>query len=1183
MLKKIMATVLSVTMVLAMLPATGVFAEYPTTALAPVYYMDNGSAKENAATSTDGVALDDFEFEGYETDVLNGYPNRYYGGNADKGVFFSESGAKVYSVIDDGTNSSNQVLQSYTSTSVVKNNTRKICRQANQMIRFSFDVRFTSIGTGYTTKDNVALGREFGYNDCLYLTYDSVTLKPYIVPGSTKSDLSTGAPIDLNKWYKVTVVIGIDGKSNYYLTEKNSDVILVKSASSSVVSTAGSNIRLSGASHRAVTEAELTNGTTTVQRDNAELMVYTPANCAPEVLSNSVSGGAQIKTSDPTISVTFDQPISTTLSTATIAEAGGTPANCTIAKNANKLNTYDFTYVGMEGGKNYTLDISGCKNDGGKAVKAGNTSIAFSTEESELSESIFTEDFETNLLSSNRNGWNGTLDPTKSFIAAKQQGNVDTLAWVNIGSAENANYVLQYDSTNSGNILDAFHTVEKITPAYDEASGKYEQLVMTYKLNLKDFTTSNPNYTAFDSRIRIGVTKKDIDSSSSKLVLDSGNAAITIARNSSGKPAVNVIDGSVTTGAVLEEDNWYDIIWLYDSGKGYHKFTFVDSDTKEIVWTGETFGAMGSIQPGDAVYVVPYWGNRYSADTTLYNSQIIQLDDIKLYRVKPWAAKHKVTAEAGNAVVDGNNSYVTLSFNQPVFPDMGMFGIYEGTTSDDVEENKRAFVLSEFEYVDFTTQKVKYSNLNYLTDYVLDYSGVKAISSAEMADSAKPTSIKAFTTGVSPEGMFIKGDIDCTTLNNGGKVSFDLYSKESGTATFVAAFYERSFPSALKTVQILENYQLSSGDNKIEIDITEDIDADYIRVFTWDRTSSLVPLMPSYKTIAPIEADDTVKVLMIGNSLSEDAQRHLNDVATAGGKNFDVTVKHIGGASLAHHAANLKRELAAGLDVDYDDVSKVDSYIHSGDVEAEPRALYATFKNTVQQSGSGDNNKNRLLITALKEDTYDVISLQQFSAYSDEAFDDELTYLAQTIRQYQPKAEIMLYQTWSPYYSTQHARTKYFTQTIEPAIIKWAGKTGAEGENITLDGNAIKIIPAGFAFNLAEQFYDWCGDEYLDSTNVDDTTAGVKTDYDLKSLLAPGLMRDHNHASYYGSYLADCVWYEIITGEKAPTMTSGGTAIVDKPSADGINISDSEHLERLKQLSDIAHQAVLEYRGEFER
>ncbi len=1177
-----MATVLSMAMVLAILPATGVFAEYPTTALELVY---KDASNKNPATTTDGVALDDFEFEGYGTNVLSSYPNINYGLNADEGVFRDSSGAcpRVYSLIDDGTNTGNQVLQTYTSSASgvnVYNRTREIKRQETQMIRFSFDVRFPTIGTEITTNRYLYLGREGG-GGSFTLALDS-NKNPYIVPYATYTDLSTGTMIDTTKWYKVTVVVGLDGWVNSYFTEKGSDVVLAESASTGVVSTAGSNFSLSGAYQSCVSEAEIANSKTTVWLDNAELLVYTPANYSPEVLSNSVSGGAQIKTSAPTISVTFDQPISTTLSNATITEAGGTPANCTITKNANKLNTYDFTYAGLEGGKNYTLDVSGCKNDGGKAVKAGNTSIAFSTEESEFSESIFTEDFETNHLSSNRNCWNGNFDASKSFIAARQQGNADTLAWLNIGSAENANYVLQYDSTISGNILDAFHTVEKITPAYDEASGKYEQLVMTYKLNIKELTTSADGYTAFDSRIRIGVTKKDIDSSS-KLVLDSGNAAITIARSSSGKPAVNVIDGGSTTGAVLEENNWYDIIWLYDSGEGYHKFIFVDSDTKEIVWSGETFAAMGSIQPGDAVYVVPYWGNRYSSGNTLYNSQIIQLDDFKLYRVKPWAAKHKVTAEAGNAVVDGNNSYVTLSFNQPVLPDMGMFGIYEGTTSDDVVENKRAFVLPEFEYVDFTTQKVKYSDLNYLTEYVLDYSGVKAISGAEMADSAKPTSIKAFTTGVSPEGMFIKGDIDCTTLNNGGKVSFDLYSKESGTATFVAAFYERSFPSELKTVQILENYPVSSGDNKIEIGITEDIDADYIRVFTWDKTSSLVPLMPSYKTIAPVEADDTVKVLMIGNSLSEDAQRHLNDVAAAGGKNFDVTVKHIGGASLAHHAANLKRELAAGLDADYDDVSKVDSYIHSGEVEAEPRALYATFKNTVQQSGSGDSNKNRLLITALKEDTYDVISLQQFSAYSDEAFDDELAYLAQTIRQYQPNAEIMLYQTWSPYHSTQHARTKYFTQTIEPAIIKWAGKTGAEVANITLSGEAMKIIPAGFAFNLAEQFYDWCGDEYLDSTNVDDTTAGVKTDYDAKSLLAPGLMRDYNHASYYGSYLADCVWYEIITGEKAPTTTSGGTAVVNKPSADGINISDSEHLERLTQLSDIAHQAVLEYRGEFER
>lgn len=287
---------------------------------------------------------------------------------------------------------------------------------------------------------------------------------------------------------------------------------------------------------------------------------------------------------------------------------------------------------------------------------------------------------------------------------------------------------------------------------------------------------------------------------------------------------------------------------------------------------------------------------------------------------------------------------------------------------------------------------------------------------------------------------------------------------------------------------------------------------------------------------------------MIGNSLSEDAGRYFNKVAEASELNLDLTVKGVGGANLAHHAANLEAELA-GVEKTWN------------------RADYFTYENGEFITATEESVD---LINTLKAKQFDVISLQQYEAYTDADFEESLPYLVTEIRKLQPNAEIVLYQTWAQYgsQSTLTSMNNKFLNTIEPAVKKWAVKVGAEVENITIGGAPMRIIPAGYAFYLGNNNLDFCMNTPYVTT---DTNEEAKVEA-VGITLAKGLMRDVDHASYYGCYLADAVWFEMLTGKQAAFADSSGKAVV--PAPDGI--STEEHLSRLESLSNLAHRAVQE-------
>lgn len=124
-----------------------------------------------------------------------------------------------------------------------------------------------------------------------------------------------------------------------------------------------------------------------------------------------------------------------------------------------------------------------------------------------------------------------------------------------------------------------------------------------------------------------------------------------------------------------------------------------------------------------------------------------------------------------------------------------------------------------------------------------------------------------------------------------------------------------------------------------------------------------------------------MKVLSIGNSFSQDAQRYLHALAQKNGEDIKAVNLYIGGCSLQKHYLNMLDDVAA----------------YDFEFNGEPTGIKVSIRQ------------------ALVSDSWDVITLQQASQYSVN-FDTYTPYieeLAAYVRKYCPKAKVYIHQTWA--------------------------------------------------------------------------------------------------------------------------------------------------------------------------
>jgi hypothetical protein len=178
------------------------------------------------------------------------------------------------------------------------------------------------------------------------------------------------------------------------------------------------------------------------------------------------------------------------------------------------------------------------------------------------------------------------------------------------------------------------------------------------------------------------------------------------------------------------------------------------------------------------------------------------------------------------------------------------------------------------------------------------------------------------------------------------------------------------------------------------------------------------------------EPTQATHVLAIGNSFSEDATRYLHGIAEADGVGLEVTNLFIGGCSLERHCRNMQTDERA--------------YV-------------------LQQNGR-DTGICVSLRETLQGRQWDVVTIQQVShlSFNQDTYYPYITALVEYIRECQPKAKLLLQETWA--YEEGSDRllniAGYETRQAMLADVQKAYATVCEEEGF--DG----VIPSGTLFGM---------------------------------------------------------------------------------------------------------------------
>lgn len=240
---------------------------------------------------------------------------------------------------------------------------------------------------------------------------------------------------------------------------------------------------------------------------------------------------------------------------------------------------------------------------------------------------------------------------------------------------------------------------------------------------------------------------------------------------------------------------------------------------------------------------------------------------------------------------------------------------------------------------------------------------------------------------------------------------------------------------------------------------------------------------------------DSLKLLAIGNSFSDDATAYLPAIAKAGGKDLVIGRASIGGCPLERHARHL-REAEAG----------------------DPK---------------GKAYNGRSLPEILSSQPWDIVTLQQWSqlSFKPETFQPFADELIAAIRKYAPTAEIVVHETWA--YREDHP---WFQKNdgFTPAKM-YAG--ARDTYRAFADGKGFRLLPVGDALNLARQTPRWtfAPDAKFDYKNppegqVPDQGTSLNVGWrwtknkDGKSVFS----LDAIHCNAAGRYLGASVWYQVL-------------------------------------------------------
>lgn len=260
-----------------------------------------------------------------------------------------------------------------------------------------------------------------------------------------------------------------------------------------------------------------------------------------------------------------------------------------------------------------------------------------------------------------------------------------------------------------------------------------------------------------------------------------------------------------------------------------------------------------------------------------------------------------------------------------------------------------------------------------------------------------------------------------------------------------------------------------------------------------------------------------IRILCIGNSFSWDAvEQELVPLCAEKGVEVEVHNLYYGGCSLYQHADFLLRDTAA--------------YSHR---VCKPNPAPSLKGRELQIRTIKDTISLR---QALRDGEYDFISLQQASHDSGirDSYEPWLSLLIDTVRAYQPKAQLCWMQTWAYSQDATHPAYPRYHNNQQEMWDSIRSCTRYVQERFEILDLRLKILPCGTAIQLAR------------ATKLGDT-----------------LCRDGYHLNYtYGRFTAAAVWYEIITGKdvrrnhyRNPQMTRRQARLTKKAAHKACRIS----------------------------
>ena len=244
--------------------------------------------------------------------------------------------------------------------------------------------------------------------------------------------------------------------------------------------------------------------------------------------------------------------------------------------------------------------------------------------------------------------------------------------------------------------------------------------------------------------------------------------------------------------------------------------------------------------------------------------------------------------------------------------------------------------------------------------------------------------------------------------------------------------------------------------------------------------------------------DETVKVLMIGNSFSISCLTYLPKVAADCGVKLDLCSLFIGGCPLERHVKNARKELAE-------------------DTKGEKGAyLYGRVK----RNGPLRTVKNVRLTDALKAAKWDIVTIQQASpdSWRAESYEPWGSELIEVVRRFAPQARIVVQETWS--YTPFDKRLKKWKITADEMYAKLSAAYRSFASR-----HGLEVIPMGAAVQAWRRELPVA---YTDRSFGGDVTGGRNQKPEDQFKRNPDLTWSPNSDVYHlndkGEYFQALVW-----------------------------------------------------------